>query len=435
MFKYGKYLIFFMVMFLAACLGSRKTTTPRNLRMIYHPGSSSLHPEVKVYHSSDTNSLLLVKIFTRELLYNLANKENELLSKVSVFYSLYHFNEDKEKELVDSATTTFKFEKNPEIHYHLLRIDVPAKAGKEYMLEVITTDLNRHNKQYSFLKVDRKRKPAIQDFFVYHKLNNEPIINSLINESDPLIINHYQYDYDSLNVYYFPLAKEVPPPPDVNDTLLNYYSGYDTTWVAYLDSIDYSNFSRKGMYYFSSEPKPQNGFALFNFGKDFPVILTPDELLAPLAYLHTIDSVGKSDTTGKYTKLYVDDFWLKRANNMERSRELIKLFYNRVFFANVYFTSYVEGWRTDRGMIYIIYGLPDHIYKSGEEERWIYYHDAMGPGITFYFSYQQNPYSLNHFILDREKIKYSDWDTFMELWNSGKIFYNSDEVYRTPYKN
>ncbi|MGC9374829.1 MAG: hypothetical protein ACP5DQ_07285, partial [Bacteroidales bacterium] len=187
MFKYGKYLIFFLVMFLAACLGSRKTTTPRNLRMIYHPGSSSLHPEVKVYHSSDTNSLLLVKVFTRELLYNLANKENELLSKVSVFYSLYHFNEDKEKELVDSATTTFKFEKNPEIRYHLLKIEVPAKAGKEYMLEIITTDLNRHNKQYSFLKVDRKRKPAIQDFLVYHKLNNEPIINSLINESDPFI--------------------------------------------------------------------------------------------------------------------------------------------------------------------------------------------------------------------------------------------------------
>ncbi|MDY6801397.1 MAG: GWxTD domain-containing protein [Bacteroidota bacterium] len=430
MFKYGKYLIFFMVMILAACSGSRKTTTPRNLRMIYHPGSSSLHPQVKVYNTSDTSSLLLVKVYTRELLYNLANTEKKLLSRVGVFYSLYHFNEDKEKELVDSATTTFKFEKNPNIQYQLLKIDVPAEAGKEYMLEVITTDLNRKNKQYSFLKIDRTIDPSIQDFLIYNKHNSEPITASFINESIAFKINHYQYDLDSLNVYYFLPADDVPPPPEMNDTLITYYSGYDTTWVCYLDSIDYSNFSKKGMYYFSSEPEPQDGFALFNFGKDFPVVRTPDELLAPLAYLHEIDSVAALDTTGKYTKLYVDNFWLKRANNMERSRELIKLFYNRVFFANVYFTSYVEGWRTDRGMIYIIYGLPDHIYKSGEEERWIYYHDPMGPGITFYFNYQQNPYSLNHFTLNREKLKYSDWDTFIKLWNSGEIFYNADDVYR-----
>ena len=431
MVKYGKYLIFFIVMILGACSGSKKTTAPRNLRMIYHPGSSSLHPELKVYNTSDTSSLLLVKIYTRELLYNLANAEKKLLSRVGVFYSLYHFNADKEKELIDSATTRFKFEKNPEIHYHLLKADVPAKSGEGYMLEVITTDLNRHNKQYSFLKIDRKNKPAIQDFLLYNNYNNKLVTEPFINESIPLKIKHYQQGFDSLYVYYFPPAKVVPPPPEVKDTILNYYTGYDTTWVCSLDSIAYSNFSRQGMYYFTSQTKPEDGFALFNFSKNFPVIRTPDELLAPLAYLHEIDSVAVTDTTSKYTKLYVDNFWLKRAKNMERSRELIKLFYNRVFFANFYFTSHVEGWRTGRGMIYIIYGLPDHIYKTGEEERWIYHHDPMGPGITFYFSYQQNPYSLNHFILEREKIKYSDWDTFIELWNSGEIFYNSDEVYRT----
>jgi GWxTD domain-containing protein len=430
MFKHGKYLIYFILLFLVACLGSRKANTPRNLQMIYHPGGSSLHPEVKVYNNSDTSSLLLVKIFTRELLYNLANEENELLSKVGVYYSLYHFNDDKDKELVDSATTTFKFEKNPNIQYHLLKVEVPAKAGKEYMLEVITTDLNRQNNQYSFLKIDRKNESSIQDFMIYNKRNNELVTESFINESIAFDINHYKNNFDSLNVFYFSSAEEVPPIPDVKDTMLTYYSGYDTTFVCYLDSICYHNFLPKGMYYFTSSPEPQDGFALFNFGKNFPVIRKPAELLAPLAYLHKIDTIPESDTTGKYTKLYVDDFWLKRANNLERSRELIKLFYNRVFFANVYFTSHVEGWRTDRGMIYIIYGLPDFIYKSGEEERWIFHHDPMGPGITFYFSYQQNPYSLNHFILNRDKIKLSEWETFIELWNSGEIYYNTNEIYR-----
>ncbi|MFP4025230.1 MAG: GWxTD domain-containing protein [Thiohalospira sp.] len=430
MFKYGKYLIYITLLIFVACSGIRKANIPRNLQMIYHPGGSSLHPEVKVYNNSDTSSLLLVKIFTRELLYNLANEENELLSKVGVSYSLYHFNNNKDKELVDSATTTFKFEKKSNIQYHLLKLEVPTKEGKEYMLEVLTTDLNRQNNQYSFLKIDRKDELSIQDFLIYNKRNNELVTESFIKESFAFDINHYQYDFDSLNVFYFQSAEEVPPIPDVKDTMLTYYSGYDTTFVCYLDSICYDNFLRKGMYFFTSEPEPQNGFALFNFGENFPVIREPADLLAPLAYLHKIDSIPESDTTGKYTKLYVDSFWLKRANNMERSRELIKLFYNRVFFANVYFTSHVEGWRTDRGMIYIIYGLPDYIYKSGEEERWIYHHDPMGPGITFYFSYQQNPYSLNHYILNRDKIKFSEWETFIELWNSGEIYYKTNEIYR-----
>ena len=33
------------------------------------------------------------------------------------------------------------------------------------------------------------------------------------------------------------------------------------------------------------------------------------------------------------------------------------------------FTSYKQGWKTDKGMIYIIFGAPDEVLKDGEREE------------------------------------------------------------------
>ena len=32
----------------------------------------------------------------------------------------------------------------------------------------------------------------------------------------------------------------------------------------------------------------------------------------------------------------------------------------------------VEGWRTDRGLVHIIFGTPNSIYKNDDTETWIY---------------------------------------------------------------
>ena len=42
--------------------------------------------------------------------------------------------------------------------------------------------------------------------------------------------------------------------------------------------------------------------------------------------------------------------------SLERAKELIKNYYGRLQHANLFFTSYLEGWKTDRGMIFMIFG-------------------------------------------------------------------------------
>ena len=75
----------------------------------------------------------------------------------------------------------------------------------------------------------------------------------------------------------------------------------------------------------------------------------------------------------KNTKIALDKFWLsKTKDNEQQAKKLIHTFYRRVENSNKFFTSYLEGWKTDRGMIYLIFGAPNIIYQTKGGERWIY---------------------------------------------------------------
>lgn len=73
------------------------------------------------------------------------------------------------------------------------------------------------------------------------------------------------------------------------------------------------------------------------------------------------------------------EFWEERdpSPNTERN-EAFEQFYSRVAFANRNFSSYADGWLTDKGMVYIVFGPPYNIERSqayggrGAYERWYY---------------------------------------------------------------
>ena len=40
--------------------------------------------------------------------------------------------------------------------------------------------------------------------------------------------------------------------------------------------------------------------------------------------------------------------------------------------ANHLFTDFKAGWKTDRGMMYIVFGRPDEVYRTNSLEEWYY---------------------------------------------------------------
>ena len=74
------------------------------------------------------------------------------------------------------------------------------------------------------------------------------------------------------------------------------------------------------------------------------------------------------------------EFWraLDPSPNTPRN-ELMDEYYRRVAYSNQHFKSYREGWETDFGMVYIVYGPPDEIERhpfdsqSKPYQVWLYY--------------------------------------------------------------
>jgi len=145
----------------------------------------------------------------------------------------------------------------------------------------------------------------------------------------------------------------------------------DTSWYVRWNKNTQYSLKDEGIYYFKADTAQRFGMALFQFGDYFPETKTANSLLGPIRYL-TNNKEYRNLLSVDNPKNAVDSFWLAASGNMNRSKELIRIYYSRVFFANYYFSHYKEGWLSDRGMIYVIYGPPKTIYKSDNAERWIY---------------------------------------------------------------
>jgi hypothetical protein len=101
---------------------------------------------------------------------------------------------------------------------------------------------------------------------------------------------------------------------------------------------------------------------------------------------------------------------------------LIKEYYKRAETANEFFTSYKEGWKTDKGIIYIVYGKPHHIYSDDNSETWIYGDETNPLSLRFTFEKTANIISTNNYILIRSPTYQSSWYVAIERWRDGRIY-------------
>ena len=174
-----------------------------------------------------------------------------------------------------------------------------------------------------------------------------------------------------------------------------------------------------GFYEILADSSQKNGITFFNFGNNFPYIKTPTQMLNPISYL-TSQTEFKNYKAMPNKKIAVDEFWLKTSKNANSAKGLIRVFYNRVKFANIYFTSYKEGWKTDRGMVYIIYGAPSVIYKSNKIEKWVY--SSQNSLMQFTFVNKFNIFTKNNFEVEHNEAYSIMWYKVIDTWRSGRIF-------------
>jgi GWxTD domain-containing protein len=82
------------------------------------------------------------------------------------------------------------------------------------------------------------------------------------------------------------------------------------------------------------------------------------------------------------------EFWKKRAEELRADvNDVMESFYGRVQYANEHFRTNHEGWDTDRGHIYILYGEPTdierHPFEAGSYPYEVWYYSSLAKRFMF----------------------------------------------------
>jgi len=415
-----------VIVLLGGC-GTTKQTAPtasaEYLAALYNPSELSLHPDYSLFHESDRSSMLYIRAYPGELRFSQTNEQAEYRALVGFHYRLIELNPaSMEGVLVDSASVTYKLLKQDEGRPAFFgSIPIPARSGYRYLLRVEARDLQRGSIGLDYLYVDKTNLYGAQNFKVISLASGYPKFMNFFLPGEKFNLRYRDPSVDTVYLDYYRSQSELPRPPVTASVDYTMDHSADTSFVYPLVDSVHFDLVRDGMYFFRVDPEKDEGLTLFNFGGSFPEVKTPTELMEPIFYLATLAEYRDLRRESN-RKLAVDDFWLKRGNSVERSRELIRVYYNRVVYSNLYFTSNKEGWKTDRGMIFILFGPPARIRMTGNGERWYYYERRKSKAVEFRFDRKPNVYSYDHMVWARTPESQVLWNEAIRSWRNGRVY-------------
>ena len=403
-----KNICFFILLIFASISVSAQKRLP-NVNFIYSP-AKTLRPEYKLYLGNEDSVYLFVKLNLEEL--NFAQVANHRYkANVKIKYLYYHSIEDL--KIVDSASKILDITQKNINKTIVSYLKIP-KPDTNMFVVVLTEDLYNKNKVLNFLKLDLT--PQSKDYFIlkdsaYHspvfknyvKCNKKYYVETSL-QIDSFTVHHYQYD-------------TMMPVPPFSSMKKDFFLVEDTSFR--LAPMTFFSFKKPGIYRFTT--RNGGGFTVVCFDNYYPYILRATEMIEPLKYLTTTDEYNN---LLKYPnkKLAVDDYWLSIDSNYDEARNLIKIYYNRVQLANYFFTEDKPGWMTDRGMIYIIFGAPNVVYKGDNYEQWLYYTAYSNERLDFRFFLKETDYGCEKFVLKRNSNYLTYWKKAIDTWRNGQFF-------------
>jgi GWxTD domain-containing protein len=415
---------------LYSCQSSKNVFDPKDLSYLYNPLKNSINPRYGIFNESEKSSVLSVKFFNSDLYFNEANPKGIPMAMMLISVRLYNLSQGK--TLADTAVYDLDVVKDQARDEYLYHIPLKVEKGSDYVAEIKIVDKIRQMMVHAFVPFSTTSENSRYNFYARgHFMHNE-LLNPVIRKNEYLNLIYNKKQVDTLFISFYKLFEGVPYPPSMVLPERSISSDPDTIiGLPYCDTLPMM-FPRKGIYLCTTGKNIREGYAFMNFGLTFPGMTTPVDMIEPLAYLASEDEMAAMRSSIK-PKLALDDFWVKCGGNIEKSRELIRIYYTRALYANYYFSSYREGWRTDRGMIFMIYGPPDKVYKSAEEESWGYrksevksswgtrYH-VKEDYLFFNFKKRDNRFSDNDYSLNRSETVVSYWDRAVSSWRKGIVF-------------
>jgi GWxTD domain-containing protein len=287
-------------------------------------------------------------------------------------------------------------------------------AGRR--LSMVLTDLNSGANHQHQSTLPASWPPGATHFLAQNSSGN-PLNPTLMSVHDTFTLRSSIVTDQTVRVRYYHDNYPVAYPPFAN-ILPQYFdfSADSLFTISFTDGMSAPlRFHQPGIYHLTADTTLRQGFTLLVRDFPFPWISRPEQMVEPLLYITTMKEYHEMEAVAN-KKDAVDAFWLARTGNELRASRLIREYYQRVEKANYLFTSFQDGWKTDRGMIYMVYGPPSMVQRTDEAEIWTYGESRHLLSLTFVFVKMQNPFTDNDYVLDRNLNYKTGWHQMINSW-------------------
>jgi GWxTD domain-containing protein len=258
--------------------------------------------------------------------------------------------------------------------------------------------------------------------FLLTQSNGEiPIFDSFITKKDSFRIVNFSDGKEKIYVefhkYIFPAAL----PPMSNPAMADGEIKLTPDSIFYVNQTNVYTLTKKGNYCFKQDPNASQSIEILVAENKFPKLITTKALADAAIYICADDERKNLKGTSRQ-KHKLDEFWLGLGQDKDFARKLIRNYYRKITFSNAFFTNYKEGWKTDMGLVFTIFGVPDKVLKTDMKETWSYNKKPNIPSLIFIFNKRQDPFLGGFYNELGRSFEYSNvWYNTVDLWRKGII--------------
>lgn len=393
----------------AALFGSCKGPA----RLAYRNMADQYQPELRMpglsyelFNQDDSITRLYVRFPYDNLRY--LTEDGKTTASFRMYYQLYAGYEMA--AISDSAS--FSGQDTLKIQgYFYDSVMVMAPRGKDYILSVTLEDVNAGKEYTSLLTLSKRQFPGINDFMAVDE-NGLPLMRNYIWRNERFRIRTSGYNGD-LTIRRIP-GKLPPasPPHSSGSGLYNAESDSSFTVAVSLYASPVLALPGTGRFVISQGNQPV--LVLYRFYDGFPEIGSTDQMREALRYIAT--DTEYRELFNQPSRAAVDRFWVNLSGHSERALNQIRKYYGRVEEANRLYSISGEGWKSDRGMIYIVYGPPNIVYRNSTSEQWTYGEPGNPLSLRFLFNLEYPAGSPADYFLIRSDTYRNPWHLAVSNW-------------------
>lgn len=403
---------------LTSCTSQKvnQTSTDR----LYKKENNELAAKYTVYHINDSISQLYYDISNESLLYKKTDTSIAFFSNVKLLLKVSA--EDNLGLTLDTASVMI-IDKQTDAIVKYLKGDVlfKLKSGSNYYIDINVIDINKKT-IYTHSEYSNKTSVATRQNFLMTNARDEVLFSSYYKPNEIVYAQSTRNKEKLYEVDYFKSNFRLAPPPFSTEPMQHFSYKPDSVFSLYLkrEKIEIA-LPQNGFYHLKTNNETKEGVTFFVYESSFPKIKNTEQMIMATRFIMAKKEYDNCMMAAD-KKAAIDKFWLDISGSNERAKELIRKYYGRVQEANKLFTSFQEGWKTDRGMIYVVFGAPNKVTKRKNGEVWTYGEIGNPNSIVFSFIKVINPFTDNDYYLERSEAFKAPWYQAVDMWRQGRIY-------------